>query len=243
MSLVLCELADASPAGVMSYSPFCLKVHHALRLAGLPYQRQHGGRPDAWRAYNPTGQVPVLLVDGRPVRYSTEILRWLVDGGHLGGPPEAWLWEDLADSALNGFVVAARWADPQNWKRTREAYFPGMPAPLKLFIPSLLRRGVLRSLHARDIWRAGPERCWDRYKRLLDALDARATPPGTSWVDSDRWTVADVALYGQLRSLDTALTPVQAAELRARPRLSAWLDALQDAPQKGSRPVGLNRGP
>ena len=229
MSLVLCELADASSAGVLSYSPFCLKVHLALRLAGLNYDRQHGARPDAWRAQNPTGQVPVLLVEGRPLADSTEILHWMVQAGHLAATPEAWLWEELADTALNAFVVAARWADDQNWPRTRDAYFPTMPALLRRVIPAFIRRRVVGSLVARDVWRAGPARCWERYGRLLDALEARAPEPGTSWVGGERWTVADVALYGQLRSLATALTPAQSAALQARRRLWAWLEALERA--------------
>src|SRR3954468_18330191 len=73
--LVLCELADTGIAGVESFSPFCLKAHRALKVAGLPYTRRHGFGPRAFRQYNPTGQVPVLLVDGEPVADSTEILR------------------------------------------------------------------------------------------------------------------------------------------------------------------------
>ncbi len=231
-SLVLCEVADASAtAGIESFSPFCLKVHRALRLAGLPYERRHGARPDSWRAHNPTGQVPVLLVDGRPVRDSTEILRWLVAEGRLAATPESWLWEELADTSLNGFVVASRWADADNWPRTKESFFGSMPAPLKLLIPGLIRRGVLRSLVARDVWRAGPEACWARLDALLDALDARAPAAGTGWVGP--WTVADVALFGQLRSLDTPLTPRQAEALRARRNLSAWIDGVDAATRAG----------
>src|ERR1700689_1126136 len=75
--LVLCELADASAATKQraeSYSPFCLKVHRALRAAGLPYERRHGRAPRDFVKENPAAQVPVLLVDGEPVADSTRIL-------------------------------------------------------------------------------------------------------------------------------------------------------------------------
>src|SRR5437588_5702519 len=99
-SLVLCELADPGIDGVESYSPFCLKVHRALRAAGLRYQRRHGDRPDAFAHLNPTRQVPVLLVDGEPVSDSTRIVQRIekITGGALTrglddrGRAEAWLW-------------------------------------------------------------------------------------------------------------------------------------------------------
>ena len=34
-TLVLCELTDPGIEGLESSSPFCLKAHRALRLAGL----------------------------------------------------------------------------------------------------------------------------------------------------------------------------------------------------------------
>ena len=48
-NLILCELADTQLATVESYSPFCLKAHRALKAAGLPYVRRHGGRPDSFK--------------------------------------------------------------------------------------------------------------------------------------------------------------------------------------------------
>lgn len=116
--LVLCELADASDYGVESWSPFCLKAHRALRAAGLSYERRHGRMPREFVKENPLGQVPVLLVDDEPIADSTRILRRIEKiAGPIGGEvdpktrAETWLWEELADTSLNGFLVAARWAD------------------------------------------------------------------------------------------------------------------------------------
>ncbi len=63
--------------------------------------------------------------------------------------------------------------------------------------------------------------------RLLDDLDARA-PAAGFWL-GDRLGVADIALFGQLRSFDTPPTPQQATDLRARKRLSAWLNRVDAA--------------
>ncbi|MCK6545119.1 glutathione S-transferase family protein [Myxococcota bacterium] len=230
--LVLCELGRTPVPGLESYSPFCLKTHRALVAAGLEYTSAHAPQPAAHKALNPQRQVPVLVVDGRPVADSTEILRELLRlrPGALAAEPEDWLFEELADTALNGFVVAARWADPRNWDVVKQAYFGAAPAPIRAIVPAILRRGVLRSLHARDVTRAGLERCWARFSHLLDQLDARA--PEQGFWSGPRLSVADVALFGQLHSLRTDLTTWQAEQVAARVRLTRWLDRVDAATRR-----------
>ena len=170
-SLVLCETGVTDRVDLETWSPFCLKVHRGLHLAGLTYARRNG-RPDSFRGYNPTGQVPVLLVDGRPIADSTAILDWIdravpdtLVPDHAVTRGEAWLWEELGDTALNGFLVAARWADERNWATVRNAYFGEMPAVLRAVIPGRLRAKVI------DI--AACARCLARgSRRVLDALRA-----------------------------------------------------------------------
>ncbi len=230
-TLTLLEIELLSLPAHESYSPFCLKANRALRQSGLPYTRRAGPRPDAWKRFNPAAQVPVLLVDERPVPDSTAILLEIerLSGNSLSGSTdrqraESWLYEELADTAINGFLVAARWADERNWPRTRDAYFHTMPSLIKAIIPARLRAGVVRNLVARDVWRAGPDACWSRFQRLLDQLEARAPSDGF-WI-ADTLTAADFALFGQLHSLRTDLTPWQRERLAERPALSAWLDRV-----------------
>jgi hypothetical protein len=45
----------------------------------------------------------------------------------------------------------------------------------------------------------------------------------------ERIGVADVALFAQLRSFYTPLTPRQASSVRGRPRLAAWLHRVDGA--------------
>jgi glutathione S-transferase len=233
--LTLLEVGDPGLPAHESYSPFCLKVHRALALLGLPYRRVCGPYPAAHRRHNATGQVPVLLLGEGPaqeaVADSTAIiarLGALAPPGRLPCPPEALLWEELADTALGGFVVAARWADARNWPATRRAFFGGMPTPLRALVPGRLRARTVRGLVARDVWRAGPEACWARLSALLDALEARAPGRG-AWLGGEALSVADVSLFAPLHSLRTPLTPWQAAEVAARPRLTAWLDRVDAA--------------
>jgi glutathione S-transferase len=230
---ILCELDDPGLPGFETFSPFCMKVHRALRLLGVPYERRHGAHPGVHRAHNPTGQVPVLLVGSEALADSTVILRWLEAkyGGLVPADPhlaaEAWLWEELADTSLNGYFVAARWADPESWPLVREAYFRGMPAPIRWILPGRLRAGVLANLRARDVLRRSFDDCVTRHAALLDDLEARAPQHGF-WLGESP-SVADLALFAQLHGLRAPLTPRQAALLAARPRLTQWLDRVEHA--------------
>jgi len=233
--LVLCELQRDPLPGHESYSPFCLKVHRALKAAGLAYDSRPAARPDGHRDVNPLGQVPVLLIDGRPVADSTQILAALAQ---LRPTPawaavepaehaEALLWEELADTALGGFLLAARWADERNWPRLREAFFGAAPWPVRHVVAPMIRRRLIGGLIARDIWRAGPDACWRRFQILLDALERRA--PATGFWLGPHLGLADLALFAPLHSLRTPLTPWQHAQLQARPALHAWLDRIDQA--------------
>lgn len=246
-NLVLCELTDTGLEGVESYSPFCLKVHRALRLAGLPYERRCARNPGEFRNWNPTGQVPVLLVDGEPVVDSTLILRRidemtgaLTRGLDPSQRAEAWLWEELADTALSGFLVSARWADETNWPLVRDALF-GKDAPwfLKRLIVPMLRRRVVAGLVARDFWRRGADACWSRFGDLLDELDARA--PATGFWLGEEICVADLGLFAQLHGLRTPLTAAQAKQLAERTQLAAYLDRVHAATRSATAAPSSSR--
>ncbi len=230
--LELCELGRPSLPGHESYSPYCLKVHRALKSAGLPYTSRHGSHPGAHRAVSKSGQVPVLLVDGQAIDDSTRIL------AHLAArqPTPVWaavdpavhaealLWEELADTSLGGFVVAARWADDRNWAAVNASMFSDVPWFVRHVILPAARRRIVAGLVARDVWRAGPDACWRRFELLLDSLERRA-PAAGYWL-GDSLTVADLGLFAHLQNLRAPMTAWQRARVEACPALRAYLDRV-----------------
>jgi len=231
-TIVLCELERPSLPGLESYSPYCLKVHRALKAAGLRYTSRHGAHPGAHRDVSKRGQVPVLLLDGEAIDDSTVILARLA----ALQPTPAWaavdprthaeglLWEELADVSLGSFVMASRWADDRSWPGVRDALFGDAPWPVRHIIAPATRRRITATLVARDIWRAGPDACWRRFETTLDALERRA--PATGYWLGEQLGVGDLGLFAHLHSLRTPLTPWQQARVEARPTLRAYLDRV-----------------
>lgn len=234
--LTLCELGPDA-YGVESLSPFCLKVHRALRWHGLPYERRHAVRPSEHKAYNPSGQVPVLLIDTEAVPDSTAILQRLEMLSDRSLVPndareraDAWLWEDYADGVLAFYVFAARWYDDRNWEMLRAEQFGSLPGILRGWFPAYLRKRILRSMRANELIRAGQSGCWQRFCVHLDMLEARA--PATGFWASESVSVADISLFGVLHCLRAGISPWQRDRIRERPQLSAWLDRV-DAVTRG----------
>lgn len=238
--LVLCELGDTGIPQAESYSPFCLKVHRALKYLGLPYERRHG-RPGAFKKYYPTGQVPVLLIGEEAVGDSTDIIRRVQQVSGRSFPAldaklaaEAVLWEEFADSALVNFVVASRFADERNWPGFSQIILKPVPAPLRGFLGSRIRKQLISVLVARDVWRAGPEVCWRRFGEQLDALEARA-PESGYWLGT--FSIADISLFCVLQSLRLDITPWQRGEVAKRARLSRYLDRVDEATRGTQAPA------
>jgi glutathione S-transferase len=236
--LTLVEIGTCDEPGLESWSPFCFKAHRALQAAGLRYRRLILKLPNQGKRYNPTGQFPTLLVGDQPVPDSTNILRRVdeLSGGKLTAglsrraAGEAWVWEEFADSTLNGFLLASRWADPDNWPRSRDAILGVLPPLLRKLLGPRFRADLVKKLVARDIWRAGPEACWQRFGDTLDQLEARA-PTGDDgyWMGTPAPTVADLSIHAQLQGIRTRLAPRQRAEIEKRLALARWLDRVQAA--------------
>lgn len=233
--LLLCDFpAKTHVDGWSSFSPFVLEVDRALRLAKLPYEREHVDVMKI-KKLNPLGQLPVLVIDGENVADSTRILHRiealapgsLTGGLDAGAQAEAWLWEEFADTSLYPYVLATRWADDRGWPVPKAAFFGGIPAPIRIFVAPLVRRSTINKLIGRDFLRGGLEACYERLERILGALDARAPDDGF-WMGA-RPCVADIGLFAQLHSLRLPKIAFGAERVAAHGRLARYLDRVDAA--------------
>lgn len=233
--LVVCDFpAKTNLEGWSSFSPFVLEVDRALGLAKLPFERHYVNMMKL-KELNPLGQLPVLLVGEDKVADSTRILQRiesLVPGSMTGGLDarglaEAWLWEEFADTALYPYVLATRWADDRGWPVPRDAFFEALPALVRLIVAPMVRKKTVQKLIERDFTRGGLEACYERLRRVLDDLDARAPEDGF-WL-GPRACVADLGLFAHLHSLRLPTILWQAEEVAKRTRLTRYLDRVDAA--------------
>src|SRR3954447_9908209 len=93
-------------------SPFAGKVRVALAEKGMTddvelLEIHPVRRPPRLRELNPTGRVPVLEVDGLPVRESSAICEWLED---THPEPALWPADPARRAAARGML---RWVDDE----------------------------------------------------------------------------------------------------------------------------------
>lgn len=236
-SLVLYDF-PALPADARwsTYSPFVLEIAHALQLAKIPFRRERVAYPRI-RQLNKLAQLPVVRIGTELVADSTRILRRieaLVPGSLTAGldarlEAEAWLWEEFADTALYPYVLATRWIDERGFQVVRRAFFGTLPLPVRAILPSFVRRGMRGALIGRDFLRGGLSALHERLAQTLVGLETRA--PETGFWLGPQVTVADVGLFAHLHSLRLPETPWRAAEIARHPKLSRWLDRVEEATQ------------
>jgi glutathione S-transferase len=245
--IALCELGKTELDYLETFSSSCLKVKRALAYAGLEYVSRHGQTPADFKALNPARQVPILLVGDEIVCDSTNIvdrIEELIPGVFSKGMDrstiaEAWLWEEMADSALSGFGIAAAWCDDRNWPSVAAAYFRDAPWFVRKLVAPLIRKSNRKLLVARDFLRAGDQACWDRFLHTLDKLEARA-PDAGFWVGKTI-SRADLAIFGQLQSLRAPHLLWQKEQVTSRPGLTTYLDRVDAATRSGDPVAQIRR--
>jgi glutathione S-transferase len=223
--------AETGVPGWESFSPFVIEISRALHLAGLTFEHQRI-QITGLRRLNPIGQLPVLGIGVELVADSTRILHrieQLAPGSLTGGldrrgVAEAWLWEEFADTALYPYPLVTRWYDERGWHVPRGAFFGAIPAPLRGTIANLVRRKTKAALVGRDFTRGGLDAAYERMRRVLDSLEARAPSEGF-WM-GPRACVADLGLFAQLHALRFPGTQFQADEVARRGALSRYLDRV-----------------
>ena len=221
-------------------SPYTVKLRAALRYRRLPYR---------WvcrfvQMYEPLAHVrpqltPVLqFPDGGLRTDSTPILEELEKRHGPGRSllPErprdrflAWLIEDMADEWLTKCLFFYRFSAPQDgefaalWVMddargdlSAEAHAAAVPPFLERQIGRMALVGC--TPQAAALFEAS-------YLRVLDALES--TVANGRFLFGTRPSVADLALFGQLKTLGIDPTPMAVMRARA-PRVDAWVRRADD---------------
>jgi glutathione S-transferase len=221
-------------------SPYSLKMRAALRYRRIPHDWVLIGRESPVRQkHGGANVIPVLeFPDGSAMVDSTPLLLELerrVQGRSLVPDDPAmaflaWLVEDMADEWLTKLMFHYRWYRTVDQQYSAEQIIadnsPGLEG--EAFATAV------RAIRDRQVSRMALVGCTpgnaplieQTYHRVLDALQKVATRD--RFLFGTRPSVADVAVYGQLRVLSEDHTPHLVMRARA-PRVYDWLRRLDDA--------------
>lgn len=141
--------------GLPSISPFCLKLDAYLRLVGIPFE----AIVDATPFKGPKGKLPFIEHDGKKIGDSSFIIEYLeqqfgcAPNGHLTAAERATAhaFKRLIEENLYWTMVYDRWAVEANWSTFRDVVLGGVPAPARVFVGPIARRGVRAQLRGHGI--------------------------------------------------------------------------------------------
>ncbi len=221
-------------------SPYSLKVRAAMRAKRLPHTWTGMTAEDRARVMpNVKAQViPVIRKpDGSWTNDSTPFLLSLEDEGRALVPADpllryaCLLIEDMADEWFMKAMFHYRWTYPEdqewcaNW-----IMFDSLPNAGRAGVEAMAANIRARQISRMPLVGCTPETMpviEANWKRTCLALEAMATGPAR-FLFGDRISLADLALYGQLKVMSVDPTPM--AWLRAEtPYLYRWLDLADDA--------------
>lgn len=160
--------------GLPNASPFCMKIETYLRMANLPYETKFINNPQQ----APKGKLPYIQIDGVNYPDSELIIDELKKC--YGDPLDNDLTEEQRALAVlldNTFcermywvVVYMRWQNDAGWAMVKEGYFGKLPALAKLFVPSMIRKKMLKALYLQGNGRHSTDEIIRLGCKTIDAL-------------------------------------------------------------------------
>ncbi len=216
-------------------SPFVEKVARALQWKRLPFRLVLPSGPGDLGRWNPrTGKMPVLDVDGRRSYDSSRIVRILdgvkSDHGLFSDDPSVArrqsFVEDWSDESLYWYAMAFRWT-PANAAATRAQLMASLPAVWRPLAALVLPRQILAQARAQGLARLPLDVLTEEFAgRLSELVELLGQRP---YFFSDRPSVADLAIFGQMNLLRSGPTPQAARMIDQRPSLAAFYDRVDRA--------------
>jgi glutathione S-transferase len=214
-----------------SFSPFCMKVEVYLKLAGLPYEAERSGDPRK----APKQKLPWIEDDGTAIADSGAILAHLekkhgepLDKG-LDDKQRALshLMRRTLEESLYFVMLWSRWAEEEGWQKVSSKFFGGLPAPLRLFVPGIVRKKVIGSTHAQGVGRHTRDEIYAHGKADILAVSASM---GNTFALDDKPRTIDVVIYSFVaNAVRVELDNPVREFIRSDKRLMSHMERVSDA--------------
>lgn len=216
--------------GLESASPFCMKIHWALRYKRLPFDAITMADRGAVLTLNRRAKLPALSYGDTTVCDSSDIIRFLEERY-----PEPQLYprdpalraralilEDWGDESLYWHLVYERWQIENQYEQYGDQLFPGVPKQVKREI----RESVVQGLFGQGFGRMTIEQHREKLGESLDALEAMLDG---DFLCGKELSVADLGVAAQVGGLDLPITPIAGAEVHKRANVTRWLERVAKA--------------
>ena len=143
-------------------------------MTDLPYETKFINNPQQ----APKGKLPYIQINGKNYPDSEFIIDELKN--RFGDPLDQHLTKDqralavLIDHAfcerLYWIVVYLRWKDDASWAVVKQDYFKRLPVIVKLFLPAMVRRKMIKALDCQGTGRHSLEEVNQLGRKTMDAL-------------------------------------------------------------------------
>ena len=201
------KLYSFGPAfGLPDPSPFCMKAHMLLKMAGLEYTSDSSGFNKA-----PKGKQPYIEDDGEIIADSTFIRLHIenkygfdynagLDDRSAG---VAWAVEKMFEDHLYWVMLNDRWSNDENFNRGPRVFFDAAPALIRPFIIAMIRKKVAKSVFSHGMGRHGTA---ETHILAEKAIDAAASIMGDNkYLMGDRICGADATAFAFIAGLSCQL--------------------------------------
>lgn len=217
--------------GLMSVSPFCLKLDAVLRMMDIDHQTITAATPFG----GPKKKAPWVEHDGRKIGDSSFIIAYLIE--RFGKDPDAALTpaqrgqavaiQRLIEENLYWAMVYDRWVRDENWPILKASVLGQIPAPLRVLIAPMARRDVKRQLKGHGLGLHSEAEITAIARRDIQALaDMLGDHP---WFFGESPTLTDAVVFSLLANIRyPAFASPMKGLIEEQPGLVRLVDRFRD---------------
>jgi len=193
--------------GEEQYSPYCIKLEAYLKMVKIPYELRPGRNNNS-----PTYKLPYIEFNNQLFYDSSLIIDMLKQkfgdplDNHLSVVEKATAlaWKRLLENSFYWNLLWARWIDDFGWTGAKQLLSTMLPAPLKYFLPNIIRNQTRKVLIGMGTGRLTKDEIIQLTKEDLDALSVFLG--NKKYLMGDKISSVDCVVYGFITVLvDTSM--------------------------------------
>ncbi|HAU22788.1 MAG TPA: glutathione S-transferase [Erythrobacter sp.] len=216
--------------GLVTLSPFCLKLDAFLRMTGIEHEAITASTPFG----GPKKKAPWIEYKGKKMGDSTLIIDFLKQ--EFGKDPDAHLdarqrativtMQRLIEENLYWVMVYDRWARNENWPRMKSTVLRDIPAPVRSLLAPYARYAVKKQLAGHGMGLHSTHEIESIARKDIDALAALLGEG--PWNFGEQPTMADATVYSLLANiLFVEFESTMKDMIRIHPTLTAMLERFR----------------